>query len=210
MFTLYATPLSANGRKAMAVCRHLGLEPETQIVNVYKGEGRTPEFLAKNPLGKIPVLVDGDLVLSESNAILQYVSEAYGDGRLWAREPRRRADVSRWLFWESSQWQPALAGILASFVARELGLPAARSEVSVDWKEPAFQSLATFLDAHLDGRPFLLGDELTLSDFSVGAMMMYVRHAEFPVEAFPHIASWYERVERLDAWRATSAPPWRY
>src|SRR5208283_1663572 len=54
VFTLYATPLSANGRKALAVCRHLGLKPETRLVNVYKGEGRTPEYLAVNPLGKVP------------------------------------------------------------------------------------------------------------------------------------------------------------
>src|ERR1700722_3716717 len=178
MFTLYTTPLSANGRKVLAVCRHLGLEPETKLVNVYKGEGRTPEYLALNPQGKIPVLVDGELRLSESNAILEYVSEAYAGHRLWSREPTRRADISRWLFWESSQWQPLLAAILSSFVARELGLPGARVEVAVDWGNPEFQSVAAFLDAHLSGRHFIVGDELTLADFSVAAMLMYVRHAE--------------------------------
>jgi glutathione S-transferase len=210
MFTLYATPLSANGRKALAVCRHLGLEPTTVLVNVYGGEGQTPEFLAKSPLGKVPVLVDGDLVLSESNAILEYVSEAYGECRLWSREPRRRADISRWLFWEASQWQPAIVPLLTSFVARELSLAGSRAEVSVDWGEPAFVRQAAFLDAHLAGRPFLAGDELTLADFSVAAMMMYVRHAEFPVEAYPHIVAWYERIEGTDAWKATAVPPWRY
>jgi glutathione S-transferase len=210
MFTLYTTPLSANGRKVLAVCRHLGLEPETRLVNVYKGEGRTPEYLAVNPQGKIPVLVDCDLTLSESNAILEYVSEAYAECRLWSREPKHRADISRWLFWESSQWQPVLAGILSSFVARELGLPGARVEVSVDWEEPAFQSAAAFLDAHLRGREFIVGDELTLADFSVAAMLMYVRHAEFPLDVFPSIDAWHARVEQVDAWKATAVAPWRY
>ncbi len=71
-------------------------------MNVYRGEGRAPEFLAKNPWGKVPTLVDGDFVLWESNAILLYASEAHGEDRLWSREPRERADISRWVFWESA------------------------------------------------------------------------------------------------------------
>jgi glutathione S-transferase len=210
MFTLYTTPLSANGRKALAVCLHLGLDPETKLVNVYKGEGRTPEYLAINPVGKVPTLVDGELALSESNAILQYVSEAYADCRLWSREPKRRADISRWLFWESSEWQPVLTRLLGSYVAQELGIRGVAGQVSVDWDDPVFLRLAKFLDERLHGRPFILGDELTLADFSVAAMMMYVRHAAFPDDLFGEIGRWYERVEQVDAWRATSVPPWRY
>ena len=112
MFTLYTTPLSANGRKVMAASHHLKLQPEVKLINVYKGEGRTPEYLAVNPWGKIPTLVDGELTLWESNAILQYLSEAYGDYKLWSQDPKRRADISRWLFWESAHWQPAFQSLL--------------------------------------------------------------------------------------------------
>ena len=87
MLTLYTTPLSANGRKPLAVCHYLGLAPRIELVNVYRGEGQTADYRAVNPLGKVPTLLDGDLTLSESNAILQYLAEAHGDGRLWAREP---------------------------------------------------------------------------------------------------------------------------
>ena len=90
MFTLHTTPLSANGRKPLALSHQLGLAPEIRLVNVYRGEGRTPGFLAINPLGKIPVLVEGDLTLAESNAILVYIAEAHGGFRLWSREPRTR------------------------------------------------------------------------------------------------------------------------
>ena len=95
VFTLYTTPLSANGRKVRAVSHHLALKPEVKIVNVFEGEGRAPEYLAINPFGKIPTLVDDDLTLGESNAILQYIAESYGDCRLWSHDPRRRADISR-------------------------------------------------------------------------------------------------------------------
>ena len=60
MLKIYATPLSANGRKVLAVCRQLELNPEIHEVNVYRGEGRRPEYLAINPTGKIPALIDGE------------------------------------------------------------------------------------------------------------------------------------------------------
>lgn len=88
MYTLYTTPLSANGRKVVALSRHLGLDPEIVEVNVYAGMGRTPEFLGRNPWGKVPTLVDGDLTLWESNAILQYITEAHGGFRLHGRTSR--------------------------------------------------------------------------------------------------------------------------
>jgi glutathione S-transferase len=80
--TLYTTPLSANGRKVLAVSHHLGLEPEIKLVNVYKGEGRTAEYLSINPSGKIPTLVDGDLVLWPEQRDLQAFSTE-STGSLW-------------------------------------------------------------------------------------------------------------------------------
>lgn len=211
MFKLYATPLSANGRKVLAVSRHLGLRPEIVLVNVYRGEGRTPEYLAINPWGKIPTLVDGELTLWESNAILQYLSDAYGDCRLWSREPQQRADISRWLFWEASQWQPAFAPVLAGFVGR-LVVPALAASPAVDvrWDDQPLQALLTFLDAHLSRRPFIVGEAITLADFAVAAMMMYVHPAKFPFGVFANIGAWYGRIEDLEAWKATAAGPWQY
>jgi glutathione S-transferase len=95
-------------RKVLAVSRELELQPDIRLVNVYRGEGRTAEYLAINPTGKIPTLVDGDLTLYQSNAILQYLCEAHGDFRLWSRDPKARARIARWLYWETAHWQPAL------------------------------------------------------------------------------------------------------
>ena len=209
-FALYSTPLSANGRKVLAVCKHLGLEPAVTVVDVYKGEARTPEFLAIHALGKIPVLVEGRTVVWESNAVLQYLSEAHGGYRLWSRTPKGRATIARWLYWETAEWQPALVPVLTGFVARELGLLEGSTPVTVDWSDERFRTQAQFLEEHLRGREFLANDELTLADFSVASMMMYVRRAWFPFRDFPNIDAWYERVEHLEAWRATAAGPWRY
>jgi glutathione S-transferase len=208
MFTLYTTALSANGRKVLAVCRHLGLKPEIREVNVYVGEGRSAEYLAIHPLGKIPALVEGKLTVWESNAVLQYIVEAHGGNRLWSIEPKERAAIARWLYWETSEWQPALVPVLTGFVARELGLLKVTTPVTVDWSDERFRTQAAFLDKHLRGREYLAIDELTIADFSVASMMMYVKRAWFPFEDFPAIAAWYDRIEALEAWQATAVAPW--
>jgi len=209
VFTLYTTPLSANGRKPLAVSHWLGLAPEIRLVNVYAGEGRAPSYLAINPLGKIPTLVDGDFALSESNAILVYISEAYGGLRLFSRDPRARADILRWLFWESSHWQPALSLVLAPIVGHRLlpkVLPAPAG--GPDWQNAQLAPQLAHLEAQLAGRAFLAGSELSLADFSVAGMTTYFRAADFPFGAYPNIGAWCGRIEALDAWRASADPLW--
>lgn len=208
MSTLYTTLLSANGRKVLAVARHLELSPEVKMINVYQGEGRSPSYLAINPSGKIPALVEGDFILSESNAILVYLAEAHGNFDLWSRAPQERAAISQWLFWEASEWQPALTTVLAPIVGQKLGLVPATSPLRSNWNEPGFQRVMTLLDAHLQNKGFLVGDRWTLADFSVAGMLTYARAAEFPFDSFRHVGAWYARVERTDAWRATATAPW--
>jgi glutathione S-transferase len=214
VLTLYTTPLSANGRKALAVARHLGLEAEIIEVDVYRGEGRRPGYLAIHPQGRIPALVDGDFTLWESNAILQYLAEAHGGCRLWSRDPARRADVSRWLFFEAAHWQPAWTAVLREFVgAVLLGRDAATIAAAakrIDFADAPLRAAAALVDTHLHGRDFLVGDVPTLADFSVAAMLMYVRPAGFRFEGLPALGAWYARVEAIEAWRATAAGPWAY
>jgi len=198
VLTLYTTPLSANGRKVLAVAAHLGLAPDVRLVNVYRGEGRTPEYLAVNPTGKIPTLVDGDLNLPESNAILQYLAEAHGDFRLSSRDPAERARIASWLFWEASHWQPALVPVLAALVGHRLlpdVVPAPASPP--EWGDEQLRPLLDQLEDRLLARAFLTGDALTIADFSVAGMMTYFRSADFPFAAWPGLASWYERIEAL-------------
>jgi glutathione S-transferase len=100
----YFFPPSPNVRKVNAVIAHLGItDIERRVVNLAKGEQRLPEFLAINPMGKLPALTDGDgLLLWESNAICQFLCERHGNTRLYPRDLKTRADISRWLFWEAS------------------------------------------------------------------------------------------------------------
>src|ERR1700733_13081565 len=106
MLKIYATTLSANGRKVLAVSRQLGLNPQIHDVNVYRGEGRTAQYLDINPSGQIQTLIDGECVLSEPNSILLYLAEARGANRLWSSDSKQRGRIAQWLFWESALWSP--------------------------------------------------------------------------------------------------------
>ena len=193
----------------MAASRYLGLNPEIHDVNVYRGEGRSPQYLAVNPTGKIPTLVDGEFVLSESNAILLYLAEVHGCNRLWSNEPKQRGRIVQWLFWESAHWQPTLVAFLSEWVGHRLlpeRIPAPKQ--APDWSTAAVQSVLNTLETGLRADAFLAGPAATIADFAVAGMTTYFKAANFPFQRFPKIADWYARIESLEAWRATQSPLW--
>lgn len=209
IFKLYTHPHSANGRKVLALTYHLHLQPEIVLVNIYQGEGQRPEYLQINPLGKIPALVDGDFILWESNAILQYIAEKFGNFQLSSPEPQKRADIARWLFWETAHWQPAVTTVLTPVVAHRV-VPQLFPEPkeAPQWEQLEFKRWAAFLNTHLASLPFLVGDELTLADISVAGMMTYFRFAKFPFDEYPALGRWYALIEGLEAWKKSESPLW--
>lgn len=209
MFKLYTHPVSANGRKVLALSHHLKLKPDIKMINVYKGEGQTTEYLSINPLGKIPTLVEKDFVLCESNAILQYISDVYGSSNLSPSLPQAKANIARWLFWESSHWQPSTSVVLSGVVGHRLIphlVPAPLAEPN--WADPNFDNNVKFLESHLKNVKFLTGSDLTIADFSIAGMMTYFKFAKFPFQNFPNLARWYESIEALDAWKKTAVDTW--
>ncbi len=195
------TPKSANGVKALAALYLLEIPVEVVIVDVYAGAGRDPAYLRVNPQGKVPTLVDGELVLWESNAILQYLADTRG--RLWAEDAAGRADINRWLFWESAHWQPVLSRILTPMVVWKLGL-GLQPPAALDWSgaEPSL----SLLEAHLKDREFLVGERLTIADLSIAAMLIY---ANVLPDGYPALRQWRARVAGLPAWQqALAGSPW--
>ena len=100
---LYGFPPSPNTWKVRAVAAHLGLRLEFEFIDLTKGQSRTAEYLALNPTGRTPVLVDGDFTLWESNAIMQYLASR-APNALWPNEARSRADIMRWQSWQLAHW----------------------------------------------------------------------------------------------------------
>src|SRR5215813_14799868 len=109
---LYMNLISPNVRRVRLTAAVLGIELEEKKLDLAKGEQKKPDYLALNPNGAVPTLVDGDLVLTESRAIMQYLASKRPESGLLPRDERVRADVTRWQFWDSSHFSPQI-GTLA-------------------------------------------------------------------------------------------------
>ena len=205
---LYGFPPSPNTWKVRAVAAHLGVPLDFELVDLSKGEQQKPEFLAINPTGRTPVLVDGDFRLWESTAIMQYLADR-APNRLWPADARSRADIARWGSWVLAHWgkeacQPL---IFERLVKKFLNMGAPDAAV-VAKATDAFNREARVLDAHLAKQPWLVGDDVTLADFSAAAPLLYVKEAELPLAPYRHVQDWFARVSALPACRDTApAPP---
>lgn len=210
-FILYTHPFSANGRKVLLVSQFLQLHPEIKLINVYKGEGQVPDYLKIHPLGQIPALSNlaDCLTILDSNAIMIYIADVFGNGQLYPKDPKQRAEIHQWLFWEASQWQPALSSVLKGVVGHQLVphiVPAPVDEPN--WDDPILLRQLAYLDTHLHQRPYLVGNELTIADLSVAGMMTYFRFAGFPFKNYPSISQWFNKIEMLPVWEKTADPLW--
>lgn len=206
MMKFYSFPPSPNVRKVSAVISHLGIsDVEHELVNLAKGEHKLPAFLAINPMGALPALADDSgLVLWESNAICQFLCDRHGDTPFYPRDPRRRADIARWLFWEASAWSRPTEILTHENVRKPmLGIGEPDAE-RVKQGEEQFRPLARLLDNELADRPFLAGDKVTLADFVVGGAATYLERGKFPIADFPHLQAWWQRLHEIPAWKETT------
>src|SRR5262245_3614630 len=166
---LYGFSASPNTWKVRALAAHLGIPLDYEFVDLTKGAQRTPDYLAINPTGRTPTLVDGDFKLWESAAIMQYMADQKPNS-LWPNDARTRADIVRWQSWQLAHWsaeacQPLLFNRLVKKILN-LGPP---DEATVAKALDCFNRDAALLEAHLAKQPYLVGKELTIADFTVAA-----------------------------------------
>lgn len=204
---LYGHPMSSNSRRVIATAAHLGIDLELRLIDLGNAEDRAV-LREVNPNDKVPALVDGDFVLWESHAIMQYLCEQVPGQTLYpdatgASERRARADVNRWLYWVSSHLAPAVGPINFERMWKRFTIGGPPDEALIARYERFFHHAAGVLDAHLAGRTWIAGDRLTLADFSVGATMMYMRPTQLPVDGYPNVVAHVARVHALEAWRST-------
>lgn len=200
---LYYFPASPNTRKAHAVALHLDLPIDLRFIDLPQGEQRTPKFLSLNPTGRTPVLQDGDFILWESTAIMQYLASQIPN-TLFPDDAKTRADILRWQSWDLAHWIPACQPLqFENFVKPLLQLGEPDLQVVRQTTE-RFHQEAAMLNAHLTKHEFLVNDALTLADFSVASALTYAVPARFPLDNYPHIRAWYARIEPLPAWQKTA------
>lgn len=186
-------------RKVCAVVKYLESPVDYAYLDLGRGEHRDPQYLELNPNGKVPTLVDGGRVLWEADAIMCHLA-ARSDSTLWPQDGRQ-TDVIRWFSWNAQHFT-AHAGLLyfEHIIKPRFGIgdpdPAAVTRASEEWRR-----YARVLDGHLQDRCWLVGDALTVADFAVGAALPYAKRAHIPLDEFPAVHRWHERLNELDAWR---------
>lgn len=204
---IYADPISVNCRKVLAGLKMLDANYTLKRVGFFEGEQKSPEYLALNPNATMPTLVDGDFVLWESNPILQYAADKLGQGQFYPMDMRKRADINRWLAWESSSWFPSCYIYLVENVVKPI-LGAEPDQAVLDGEAERFHKLASILDARLQQSDWLCGDTPTIADIAVASPMHMHGEQKLPLDNHPVLKNWMtERVEKMPCWRDTHVGP---
>ena len=189
MLRLYDYPDSGNGYKVRLLLNQLAIPFELIELDIMKGETRTPEFLARNPNGKIPVLeLEDGTFLPESNAILFYLAEGtplLPDGRL------ERARVLQWMFFEQYSHEPSIA--VARFWLKHLEMTEERRAALIEKQEQGRVALR-IMEQHLEDHGFFVEGRYSIADIALYAYTHVAGEGGFDLAGFPAISAWLDRV----------------
>jgi glutathione S-transferase len=200
---LYDFAFSPNCRKVRAVAYELGVCLESVHVDLLKGGSRTPAFLAMNPNGRVPVLVDDDFALWESTAIIRYLSAKNGCALVPATL-RGQADVDRWLAWQLAHLGPAMSKIAFERIVKKLTGQGAPDEAAIAAGSAEFAKLTASLDAALEARDYLAGT-LSLADFALASHYSLASMCGLDIAAYPRVNAWLARMLDRDSMKRTLA-----
>ncbi len=191
-------------RRVLALAKHLGIDAECIEVDLLAGGLKTPSYLALNPNGKAPTMVDGDVTLWESSAIMAYLCVKSGSDMWPVHRPAEQIEILRWLSWNDSHWSRAVGPFYFERVIKlefHLGEPDG-SELT--GATPELMKLAAVLDGHLEQREFVACGRLTIADFQLASMACEWRRSDMPLADFPHVVRWLDRLMDIPGW----ADPW--
>ena len=211
MLKLWGRINSLNVQKVRWTLAELGVAYERIDAGMQFGVVNEPAYRAMNPNGLVPTLLDGEMALWESNAIVRYLAARYGKGEFYPRNLALRADADRWMDWASSTVAPVMAPLFMQLVRtpaeqRNAGLIAISRE--------QMKKLAAILDANLAHRPFVAGEHFTMGDVPLGCFIY--RYLSLPADDgspntasrdIPNVAAWYARLCARPPYRETVMLP---
>ena len=194
--SLYCFGESGNAYKAALPMELSGLDWKPVFVDFFNGETRTAEFRKLNPMGEAPVMVDGDLVLSQSGAIQHHVAER--TGKFGGNNEDERREVLRWVLWDNHR-NSSIAGttrFIMNFLPEEK-----RSQEVIGWLQGRARGAWRTLETVLADRDWLVGDGPTIADFACCGYLYYPEPFGFERADWPQIDRWLDRISALDGWR---------
>ncbi|WP_116132979.1 glutathione S-transferase family protein [Tropicimonas sp. IMCC34043] len=194
---LYCFGESGNAYKVALALELSGTAWQPVFVDFFNGAARTPEYLRDvNEMGEVPVLADGDLRLSQSGAILDYLSD--GTGRFGGADPQEAREVLRWVLWDNHKLsgQAGTCRFLMNFLA-----PEKRPEPVIRFLQGRLAAAFKVLDRHLEARDWIVGDGLTNADLSCCGYLYYPEPFGFDRKDWPNIDAWLARIAALPGWK---------
>lgn len=199
--TLYYNPITVNSIKVMLLCNALKIAPEYKKIQLNKGEQRSDSFLQLNPDGKIPVLIDGEYILNESAAILQYLAEKY-QSSFWPSEAIYQSKVLKWMFWQCNDWNNTV-GVFSheNVVLAHWGIE--KNELLSEQFMEHFHRIVTKFNIALKARQYLVGHHYTIADISISSYLMFADEANIPLAQYQNVRSWLEKLKMTFWWKET-------
>ena len=199
---LYVFLPSGRALGVLALKNHLALDCDVQPIDLGSGDQLAPGYLALNPNAKMPTLEDEGFVLWESNAILFYMAAKRPETGLWPADLRDQADVLRWLAWQNAHWDAESCGMVSYEKVSKAVLGRGPPDPAfIARGEQNFARFAAVLDTELRSKTWLVGERLTIADFSVGQLVPSAERLGLPVGKFAAIVRWYNGLAALPAWQ---------
>ena len=197
MLRILGRRTSSNVEKVLWTATELGIPFTREDVGGPFGGNRTPDYLAMNPNGLVPTVIDGDLVMWESNSVCRYICNKFGGDRLYPKAPERRVLIERWMDWQLSVVVPAVVPLFMLLVRtpEDKRDPAIVAKLAGDAEAPF-----KILERHLAGRKYLEGEDATLADIGP-AIWTYRWFTLGYGDRNGNLGAWYRRMTERPAFR---------
>jgi glutathione S-transferase len=190
-------PAQSRAARALWICHELGIDFEH--VPLEMKDLKTPQYLAINPNGKAPAMVDGDLKLFESMAINTYLAQKHNKNGFWPASLADQARASQWSFWGMTEIEKHLLTVLLDMFMTPADK---KNPKAVEEATAAVQKPLKVLDEALKGRDYLLGSTFTLADLNVASIMSWAKLIKLDLSAYPNVAAWLNRCLGRDSFKA--------
>ncbi len=193
---LYCMGESGNAYKAALALELSGLDWEPVYVDFFGGETRSDAFREINVMGEVPVLVDGDTTLTQSGTIQMYISEK--SGKFGGATQEETREVMRWMFWDNHKLssQAGMTRYLMNFLAEDK-----RPAEVIQFSQARLQGAYMTLNAHLEGRDWIVGGGITNADISCCGYLFYPESFGFDRAEWPHIDRWLTNIQNTPGWQ---------
>lgn len=194
---LHGFPMSPNTRRALVALEEHGIAYELVPVDLMAAEHKGSAYLALNPTGRVPTLVDGDLHLWESNAILDYLAASHPEHGLGGKTPREVGELSRWMFMNAAHLSPNVARIFAHTIRLP---PEKRIPQLVDDARVEVDKSLRALEQHLTGRTWIV-DRFTNAEVAIAPTLVNAPMLQIDLAPFPAVSAWMARITDRASWK---------